>query len=297
MPANDHPTDKAQWRFTIDVPLSYTAVANGELVEHRSLGDRERWIWEAEDPMATYLVLVLTGHFDLVDAGSVDGVPIRHAVLTGDRPDLEAAMSITDEQMEFFSAHFGPYPFAAYGIAVTDAVAGLAMENQTLSLLHRTDLLGELGEIQHLLLAHELAHQWFGNSVSPGSWSDIWLNEGFASYGEWMWLEHAGFASVESAATQALRRPRRFPLTEPTVDAMFDRTVYDGGGVVLHALRGELGDDVFASLLRGWAETNRHGVATTAEFVEFATELAGRDLTEFFDAWLFTATTPSEFPD
>lgn len=296
LPSNDHPSDKAVWRFTIDVPSGYTAVANGPLVEHVTRPDRERWIWAPTEPMASYLVLVLTGRFDVVDGGEAAGVDIQHAVLTADRAELEPVLGLTPEMLEFFVDLFGPYPFDTYGLAVTDAVSGLAMENQTRSLFDRTDLLQGSGAGQQLFLAHELAHQWFGNAVSPAAWSDIWLNEGFATYGEWLWMERAHFTTVEEAASAALARPRSFVLTDPPAELLFDRTVYDGGAVVLHALRAELGDELFFELLRDWATEQRFESRTTADFVAFASAAANRDLSEFFDTWLFTDSPPDRFP-
>jgi len=297
MPANDHPSDKATWSFDLNVPAGITAVANGKLASHETVGSSERWRWEATAPMSSYLVLVMTGRFDLIDEDGPDGIAIQHAVLTELRAQTEPALALTDDMLRFFADRFGPYPFDVYGVAVTHAVPGLAMETQTRSLFDDGDLaVGEATPMVHLLLAHELAHQWFGDAVSPASWSDTWLNEGFATYGEWMWMEHAGFGSVDDSAETALRQGRGFPPPDPPADQMFDRTVYDGGGVVLHALRRELGDDSFFAVLRGWVQDHLGESRSTADFVAYVEHVTNRDLSEFFATWLFTQDPPDAFP-
>ena len=298
MPANDHPSDKATWSFSIEVPLGTTAVANGRLVERVVSGERERFYWEARDPMAPYLVLMLTGNYEIVEAPGPDGVELQHAVLADELEDSRAAIDATPAMLEFFTESFGPYPFEVYGLAVTDSFSGLAMEYQTRSLFSASDVAtGELSRFGQLLLAHELAHQWFGDAVSPASWSDIWLNEGFATYGEWLWLDHIGQQDLQEQAQGALERGRSFPPTEPGADTMFDpRTIYQSSAVVLHALRATVGDESFFTTLQRWAADYAGTSRTTAEFVELAERVAGEDLDEFFATWLEGPQTPDAFP-
>ncbi len=297
MPANDHPSDKATWSFLIDVPSGLTGVANGMLVSHETTpAGRELWQWRATDPMSSYLVLVLTGDYELVEQTTAEGLELTHAVLRTSLAEAQPAIDVTPAMLEFFTERFGPYPFETYGLAVTDSARGLAMETQTRSLFAAADVIGELDEYAELLLAHELAHQWFGNAVSPGRWSDTWLNEGFATYGEWLWLEHAGYLPLAASAVEALAYGRSFPPNDPAVSQMFDPSVYQGGAVCLHALRLELGDRVFFDLLGEWAGQNRFRSRTTEDFVELAGSVAGRDLATFFDTWLFGADTPAEYP-
>ena len=203
------------------MPEGTTAVANGDLLDELHIGDDVTWIWEEREPMTTYAVLLLIGDYEVVDGESVAGVDLVHAVLTSSRAALDVYEPVTVDQLEFFEEWFGPYPFPSYGLAITESFPGLAMETQGRSLFSSVDFDGTLGYLQQLLLAHELAHQWFGNAVSPARWSDIWLNEGFATYGEWMWLDSIGLQPLESAAHRRCsdNKARRSPSTSrPSVN-------------------------------------------------------------------------------
>ena len=145
-------------------------------------------------------------------------------------------------------------------------------------------------------ILHELAHQWFGDSVSVDRWRDLWLNEAFASYAEWLWLENTeGVEAYEQKARRTYAELRKRKIAspyDPGVAQAFSARVYDRGPFVVHGLRKEVGDDVFFRLLKEWPEANKNGNATTASFVSFASKCAGRELTPFFDAWLFADETP-----
>jgi aminopeptidase N len=297
LPSNDHPSDKATYRFTIIVPPGVTAVANGRLDSHTTSTDGETWVWVEDRPMATYLIQVLTGDYEVIDGVGPHGLPLVHAVFRSDVEGATPLFDLTVEQIDFFEQWFGPYPLDRYGLAITDSESGLAMETQERSLFSRDDLLpGPPDFMQHLLLSHELTHQWFGDAVSPARWSDIWLNESFATYGQWMWMEHAGFGSVESAAADALRMRPPGSSARPTVDELFGFNSYDGGAVVLHALRRTIGDDAFFSLLRRWVAEYNGTSRTTEEFIAMAEDESGTDLGEFFDQWLFAVQPPAQFP-
>ncbi len=299
MPVNDHPTDKATWRFAVTVPDPAVAVANGELVGSAAASpDTTTWTWEQTEPMASYLTLLLVGDYELVDAGTTaSGVQLRHAAIDGSVASLADYTDVTREQFEFFEPLFGPYPFDRYGLAITDSTPGLAMETQGLALFSSGDLDGSLGGLQHLLLAHELAHQWFGDAVSPGAWDDIWLNEGFATYAQWLWLEQAGFATVETLATETLATlpDAGGPVGRP--DELFGTVSYDGGAVVLHALRSLVGDDLFFEGLRTWVADHLDGAATTDDLRAVFERISERDLGPFFDAWVSSEQRPDRFPE
>ena len=298
MPCDDHPSDKAEYTFAITVPAGFSAVANGELVDHRTESGHEVWTWSEPHPMATYLVQVLTGHYDLVQGVGPHSLPLLSAVLHDDRTLMQPYLDAIAPEITWFETQFGPYPFSRYGIAVTNSPPGLAVEMQERSLFSRDDFVsGRLGEPEQSLLSHELAHQWFGDAVTPARWSDIWLNESFATYAQWMWLDHAGFTSMADASRQALAARVPGSTARPTVGTMFGPNSYEGGAVVLHALRGTIGDEHFFALLRKWVADNAGTSRTTTDFVHLAEQVSGRSLTSFFDTWLYSEHPPSHFPD
>ncbi len=299
LPSNDHPSDKATWHFEVTVPTGTTAVANGELIEQRVGPEGDTFVWDQRQPMATYLVQLLTGDYEILDRGPAGAVPIVDVALTGDVEQMAPYFELTDDQIAFFEPLFGPYPLDRYGLAFTDSPPGLAMEQQGRSLFSRSDFPGGLpGALEHLLLSHELAHMWFGDAVSPADWSDLWLNESFATYAQWLWLDHVGLFPLQTQAETnlALRQDFAESTADPSVDNLFGFERYDGGAVVVHALRQELGDDAFFTLLKEWVARNGGTSRTTEDFIALANEVAGRDLTAFFDAWLFAEDVPDAYP-
>ncbi len=297
LPCNDHPSDKATYTFTIEVPAGVTAIANGALEDHRSEASSEIWVWKEDRPMATYLVQLLTGDYELIESGGPSGLPLVSAVLRDDLATMQPFIDATPSMIKFFQQYFGEYPLDRYGIAITDSFSGLAMETQERSLFSRDDFeSGQLGKFQQQLLSHELAHQWFGDAVSPARWQDIWLNESFATYGEWMWSDHIGKADLDDTANNELRYRSPGSPADPTAADLFGPTSYGGGAIVLHALRRTIGDDAFFTLLTRWVAENNGESRTTEDFIALANEVAGKPLTQFFDEWLFALNPPSEFP-
>lgn len=299
LPISDHPTDKATWTFEIVVPNGLEAITNGELVDsHPNADGSTTWRWEQTEPMASYLITMLIGEYDMVDAGiSESGVTLNHVVLSDRRDSLDAYLDVTDQQLTFFADLFGQYPFDRYGVAITDSIPSLAMETQGLSLFSASDLDGSLGYAQHMLLAHELAHQWFGDAVSPATWDDIWLNEGFATYAQWLWADHVGLDQLDSFAEGTLAALPAFgwPLSQP--DQLFGQVAYDGGAVALHALRRTIGDEAFFAGLQQWVATYLDSSASTDEFHAVMELVSDLDLDEFFETWVHASKFPDAFPD
>ncbi len=301
MPVSDHPTDKATWSFAVTVPRGLTAITNGSLVDSTSGqsgvdGPTTTWRWNQDEPMASYLITLLIGEYTLVNDGeSATGVILDHAVLTENADALTPYLDVTDEQLTFFGELFGPYPFDRYGLALSDSVSGLAMETQGLSLFSISDLDGSLGYLQHLLLAHELTHQWFGNAVSPATWDDIWLNEGLATYGEWLWLDAQGLQNLESAASRAvMSNGNGGSVYAP--DELFGNVVYQGGAAAIHAIRRSVGDEAFFRGIRAWISNYLDSAATTDQFQDVMEQASGLDLDAVFAAWVYAAGQPDTFP-
>jgi aminopeptidase N len=306
-PANDHPTDKATYVMRITLPKPYMAVANGVLTAVEDLGDTRTFVWEMRQPCASYLAAMAIGEFTEVKTAVPNGVPIRDYYATGLVEDARGLFARTGEMLTFFAGLFGPYPFDEYGVVVPDAQTGTAMENQTMSLFGRDMLEEGLADptFEYAYISHELAHQWFGNSVTPERWRDIWLNEGFASYASWLWVEHDLGADEMAAwvdwAVEAVRSVENSPDAEPPpgdpgAKALFGTNVYERGALTLHALRLAVGDDVFFEIVREWATRYRYGNASTEDFIALVEErtgrLAGFDATTFFAAWLYAERMP-----
>ena len=290
-PSNDHPLDKATYTFRIMVPEGTVAAANGNHVDTITDLGFNTWVWEVTTPMASYLATLVIGDLEIVHdevSTAEAGVPIRNVIpkAMADRiwPDLDR----TGEMLRYLEEVFGPYPFDTYGIAVVDGFEG-ALENQTLSIF------GD-DVVFDIVLVHELAHQWFGNSVSLANWEDIWLNEGFATYAEWLWLEREAGRDFIDATLSNIRNSIAAdglpPPGRPPRDDLFNASVYIAGGLTLHALRLEIGDDAFFEVLRTYYDRFAGGTATTADFVAVSEEIADRELDDFFDAWLFGAELP-----
>ena len=172
---------------------------------------------------------------------------------------------------------YGPYPFEAYGVLVVDEALGFALETQTLTIIG-SDIAAEPGRADQILL-HELAHQWVGDAVSPATWKDIWLNEGFATYAEWLWLERTGRRSAADSARQYEGAPELDPPPgDPGPDELFSGPVYIRGGMTLQALREQVGDDDFFEILRTWVDEHRDSTASTEDFIALAEEISGDEL-------------------
>ncbi|MCB5909096.1 M1 family metallopeptidase [Streptomyces pinistramenti] len=293
-PCNDRPDDKAAYRIAATVPDDLHVVANGVLHD-RSPGPGRTctWTYEHANPMASYLASVQVGRFAF-SSQSGGPVPIRNAF-----PERLGALFAHDfgrqpEMMRFFERLFGPYPFEVYGSVVVDAELDEPVENQTYALFGTNHLDGR--RTSEHLVAHELAHHWFGNSVSLTDWQHIWLNEGFATYSEWLWSEHSGGPAARHLAAQnwsdLADDAQRMRIASPGPAKLFDDRVYSRGACTLHALRATLGDHTFFGILRNWATRYRHSSAGTEEFIAHAEQHSHRPLRSLLHAWLYNRRLP-----
>ncbi|MBQ1071993.1 M1 family metallopeptidase [Micromonospora sp. C31] len=294
-PVNDHPSDKATYEFEITVPKGLTAVSNGVPTGRSTAGGWTTWKWAERSPMASYLSTVVIGRFRLTE-GEHKGRPVFHAV-AADLPKGAADRSIaaTVEVADYLESVFGPYPFGAYGgVVVADTRIRYALETQSRPVYAANFFSG--GENTGIV-AHELAHQWFGNSVSLAGWQDIWLNEGLATYAEWLWAEHDGGRTAQQAFDSRYAGSSgqvwRTPPGEPGATNLFSESVYQRGAMTVHALRVAVGDKAFFEILKTWAAQKRDANATTAEFVTHAERVSGEQLDDLFEAWLYDTRRPA----
>jgi aminopeptidase N len=297
-PVNDHPIDKASYAFRITVPDGVDVVANGlpEGTEPAEPG----WTtheWRARSPMASYLATVDIGRWDIRRRTGPHGLPIIDAV----DPDLgdlaDAALARQGEMITFLEGVFGRYPFETAGAIVDDQQPVLySLETQTRPIHSRLVFL--VPNTEDIVL-HELAHQWVGDDVALARWSDIWLNEGFATFAEWLWQAHdRGDALADVATWVAASVPAEDPfwqviVGDPGVEHQFDDAVYVRGGLALEALRRTIGDRPFSELLRRWVAQQSGGNGTTDEFIALSERVSGRRLDGLFQSWLFTPGKPA----
>ncbi len=304
-PSNDHPSDKATFTIRVTAPDGLEVVSNGILTETAPSEGAARWVWEMDQPMAPYLATVVISDMELWEGETPDGVPLRswYPTSLADRGVL--AFEENAEMVDFFAETFGAYPFDAYGVVVVPGPVGAALETQTIPLFGN-EILGEGGvqisdvEVERVA-AHELAHQWFGNSVTPSTWADIWLNEGFATYSEALWFEHSEPSYDVDAALSAMHEELQAYMAEnettppgdPGVDLMFDTPVYNRGALTLHALRHTVGDEAFFTILHEWVDRFSYDNASTQDLVELSEEISDQELDALFDDWLYQAELPA----
>ncbi|MFI6649109.1 M1 family metallopeptidase [Streptomyces sp. NPDC050529] len=304
-PSNDHPADKAYFTFRVTAPQDLTVVANGLRTGRIRQGDRTTWTYRTDHPMATELAQVSIGRSTVVERTGPHGLPVRDVVPAADREKLEPWLKKTPGQLEWMEQQVGRYPFENYGVLVADTETGFELETQTLSLFERR-LFTDDGFPEWYVdsvMVHELAHQWFGDSVSPRTWSDLWLNEGHASWYEARYAEDHADKPLERRMRDAYTRSDGWraeggPPARPAAPApgekisLFRPVVYDGSALVLYALRQEIGKGAFDRLERIWVRKHRDSNAATADFTALSSRVAGRDLTAFFDGWLYGKKTP-----
>jgi len=292
-PCNDDVADKASYSIRVAAEQAYSVICNGVLVDHRVLAGRGHWHYVQVEPTASYLATLQIGRYERRDAafGSVPGI-LAYPLAIEDRvlADFEPVATM----MTVFEKLFGPYPFGGYAIVVTPDDLEIPLESQALATFGANHADGHGGSER--LVAHELAHQWFGNSVGLAEWKDIWLNEGFACYAEWLWSENKGGASADTLARQFRRhlvsQPTDITVGDPGPTLMFDDRVYKRGALTLHALRLALGDDAFFDLLRAWTALHKFGTVTTDDFRALAATFTSKPLDTLFENWLFGAAVP-----
>ncbi len=293
-PCDDHPSAKASFRIRISTESPYYAIANGELLSRRVRAGMTTWTYEQAEPTSTYLITLQIGMYGRHRMAKNDVQ--MHAVLPDRlRRNFEHDFGRQPQMMKLFIKLFGPYPLSTgYTVVVTDDDLEIPLEAQGISIFGANHCDGDRGAER--LIAHELAHQWFGNSVTAQRWRHIWLHEGFACYAEWLWSEHSGGRSADEWARYYYERlvdsPHDLLLADPGPRDMFDDRVYKRGALTLHVLRGHVGDESFFALLKDWAARHRHSTAVTDDFTGLAANYSHESLRPLWDAWLYSTEVP-----
>ena len=292
-PCNDRPGDKATFLVTLTVSSAYTVLVTGDLVARRRAAGNTTWVYERDEPTAPYLMSVQIGRYDVVELAG--GRVVQRAAITPRiRGAFEHDFGRHGEIMKVLERLFGPYPFREYTVVVTADELDDPVEAQGMAVFGRNHVDGR--RTHERLVVHELAHQWFGNSLTVADWRHIWLNEGFATYAEWLWSGASGGPSTNAHAAQwharVAAQPATIAVADPGVDRMFDTVVYKRGALALHALRARIGEQAFFGLVRSWVAEHRHRTVTTEQFREHAARFSAAPLDELFTAWLDRPALP-----
>ncbi|HEU5266610.1 MAG TPA: M1 family metallopeptidase [Jatrophihabitans sp.] len=290
-PVNDTPRDKATYAVSVTVPAGLTAVSNGRLVSHRTAGGSATWSWQIGQPISSYLVTATIGVFDVTTGRTAGGVPYFIAVDPAVARRAAPVLARLPEIVDYYSSVYGRYPFGQAGAIVDNArFVGYALETATRPVFDRAPDISTL--------AHELAHQWYGDTVTLSRWRDIWLNEGFAEFSAWLWDEHTGGQTTGQHLADLLADsdPGWYlppPGNPGAPDEIFAGSVYDRGAATLAALRVKLGDPTFFRIMRGWLRAHRFGNATVEDFIAYAQQVSPVPLAHFFRDWLYAMHKPS----
>lgn len=293
-PCDDHPSAKASFQVQISTESPYFAIANGKLLARRARAGMTTWTYEQAEPTSTYLITLQIGVYQRHRL-SKNGVETFSVLPDRLRANFEHDFGRQAQMMAFFVTVFGPYPLAeGYTVVVTDDDLEIPLEAQGISIFGANHCDGQRSSER--LIAHELAHQWFGNSVTARRWRHIWLHEGFACYAEWLWSEHCGERSADELAREYHQRltnsPQNMVLADPGPRDMFDDRVYKRGALTLHALRKEIGDTSFFALLRDWTTRYRHSNVVTDDFTGLAGQYSKDSLDALWAGWLYSTQVP-----
>ena len=290
-PVNNIPRDKATYTTTINVPRGYTVAGNGTMSRPTHTATRTIWRYNLPTPVSDYLVTATLGRFTMHFGHTARGVPYRIFIDPTERSRSGLVLRKLPKIIDFYSSRYGAYPFAVAGAIVDHAPnVGYALETATRPLFP--------GAPDELTLAHELAHQWYGDTVTCRYWRDIWINEGFAEFSDWMWDQHRGGMTMHQHLERLLARPASSSSFEPppgrpgSAKNIFADSVYDRGAMTLEALREKVGNSVFFRIMRGWLAAHRHATGTVPGFARYASQVAHRDLSHFFRVWLYRHRKP-----
>ena len=307
LPTYDYPNDRLTTETILTVPSDWLTVSNGKLISATDAGNGMRtWTWRESQPSSTYLITVVAGEFAEVK-DSWRNIPVTYYA-PRDRADrLAINYNRTPAMMEFFSKKLGvEYPWEKYAQSMVDDFVAGGMENSsattnTSSSLRNPKLVPEYPMDFDGLISHELGHQWFGDLVTTKDWGNIWLNEGFATFMEFMWTEsHYGKDEGDYERWDSMRDwfPQRNLFAKPLVrrdfddSSEFDGNAYGKGSLVLYMLRRQLGDDAFYAGLKHYLEVNRGKNVVSSDLAKAIEEATHTNVDQFFDQWVYGAGAP-----
>ncbi len=291
-PCNDDPNDKATLLLSVGMPSSYVIVSNGQRAgNYPETPGWQRTVWVENYPIATYLISVAAAPYQVIEQNwsfANTSMPVNYYVYPADTDRGLAVVTETVSMLSFYSEYIGLYPFSAekYAMVEVPFTEARGMENQTVTTM-RDQAMDDF-----TVIAHELAHQWWGDAVTPVSFADIWLNEGFASYFDVLYTE---YAAGESAFLQRMNdykglifqdRSLTYPVYNPPAEYLFGRSVYFKGAWILHMLRSKVGDELFRTICRNYFQQYKYENVTTADFIQICELTSQTSLQSFFDQWL-----------
>jgi aminopeptidase N len=306
MPAWDHPSIEPEngADIIVTVPKPYFVAANGRLLETTENGDKLTYHWSTSYPINVYNINFTMGvfHEEKLDFRSVSGkvVPMHVWVLQENRTKAADLLQVLKESAETHEKYFGAFPFPDDKIAVVETPY-LGMEHQTINAYGNNFQFVPMGKTQYdWLLHHELGHEWFGNKVTVADFADLWIQEGITAYGDWLFFwEHGGAeAYFQKVKSEAKNLPHALPVVSPpnsTEEEAYHGEIYSKGAMVMHSLRGILGDEVFFPMLKAFASDDRFtylNLVSTRDFTEFVQTFSGQSLQGFFDLYLFSTDLP-----
>lgn len=298
-PSYDHPWDKALVNLHVRLRSDWKAACNGirsSIETHTDNTSTHHWI--GSNPMATYLVSIAAAPYVEVN-GTFNDIPLQNFVFSNQATVAQTMFNKLPEMMQIYSEAYGPYPFEKYGNAVANISNFAAMEHQTMTTIGSSLMNGSLSS--DYVVAHELAHQWYGNCLTPLTWKDVWLSESFATYSEAVYCY--GKFGYEAFCSYVLTSYHNYyrnfaqsygdrTIYDPIYSEYFYPMVYEKGASVLHMLRAMVGNEVFFDIMQTYFTTYHNQNVVTSEFIEIAENISGLDLDQFFDQWIFKKGMP-----
>ncbi len=306
MPALDHPSSESSEgaEMIITVPKPYFVASNGRLIETVEKDDRVTYHWSTSYPINVYNINFTMGIFqeEKLNFKSISGeiIPMHVWVLQENRDKAKALLEVLKISTETQEKYFGAFPFPNDKIAVVETPY-LGMEHQTINAYGNNFQFVPMGKVNYdWLLHHELGHEWFGNKVSVGDWADMWIHEGLTAYGDWLYYwEHGGpdayFSKVKSESKNIPHARTVVSPKNSTEEQAYHPEIYSKGAMIIHSLRGVLGDEIFFPMIKAFASDERftyQNRVNTKDFTDFVQAYSGKNLQGFFELYLYSTDLP-----